>query len=87
VIRPEHWDGLVAAVPALAGSRHATPEARVAHAGELADVLAATFAGGTAAEWFARLDGAGVPVEVADPARSTTWFDDPDMIANGLVAD
>ncbi len=41
----------------------------------------------TTADWFARLDSAGVPVEIADPDAPMTWFDDPELIANGLVAD
>jgi crotonobetainyl-CoA:carnitine CoA-transferase CaiB-like acyl-CoA transferase len=45
------------------------------------------FASGTAQEWFERLDQAGVPVEIADPDAVDSWYDDPDWVRAGLVAD
>ncbi len=83
-----HWASLVAAVPAVGtDERFADRAGRARHADALAAVLAAAFAGGTAAVWFGRLDAAGVPVEIADADAPRTWFDDPDLVANGLVAD
>jgi crotonobetainyl-CoA:carnitine CoA-transferase CaiB-like acyl-CoA transferase len=39
----------------------------------------------SAREWFAVLDGAGVPCEVADPDFVLSFFDDPEMIEKGWV--
>jgi len=41
--------------------------------------LERAFAGGTAGEWFARLDAAGVPVEVCDDTFAFGVFDDAEM--------
>jgi len=51
-------------------------------AGSDAEQVAAlerAFAGGTAGEWFARLDAAGVPVEVCDDTFAFGVFDDAEM--------
>lgn len=88
VLTDAHWRSLVAAVPALADdARFADGVGRQANASELAAVLEKTFASATSAEWFAVLDAAGVPVEIADEHAPSSWFDDPDVIAQGLVAD
>ncbi len=50
-------------------------------------MLAAFLATHTAQDAFDVLDGAGVPVEIADPDGGRTWFDQPDLVAAGLVAD
>jgi crotonobetainyl-CoA:carnitine CoA-transferase CaiB-like acyl-CoA transferase len=72
----------------LAGDeRFADAESRAKHATELAALLEQRFASETAQTWFSRLDDAGVPVEIADPRTPTSWFDDPELVANGLVAD
>ncbi len=82
------WAALVAAVPVLAGDdRFADGPARSRNAAALASVLEAELASDTAAAWFDRLDAAGVPVEIADADAATSWFDDPDLVAAGLVAD
>jgi len=87
-VRTRHWDALTQAVPELAGDpRFATPDGRRRHAAELADVLEAAFAGGTTAAWWARLDDAGVPAEVADPDAPERWFTQPDLVEAGLVAE
>jgi len=52
-----------------------------------ADVLGAFLARRTAQDAFDLLDGAGVPVEIADPDGGRTWFSQPDLVAAGLVAD
>ncbi len=53
----------------------------------LGALLEAEFATRSAAEWFATLDAAGVPVEISDPTAGATWFADPTLVAAGLVAD
>ncbi|MEB4209773.1 CoA transferase [Mycobacterium sp. 94-17] len=45
----------------------ATTQARREHDAELASLLAAVFADGSAHDWFERLNAAGVPVEISDP--------------------
>jgi crotonobetainyl-CoA:carnitine CoA-transferase CaiB-like acyl-CoA transferase len=40
----------------------------------------------SASEWFAELDAAGVPCEVADPDFVLSFFDDAEMIEKGWVA-
>jgi crotonobetainyl-CoA:carnitine CoA-transferase CaiB-like acyl-CoA transferase len=52
----------------------------------LGEDLEAAFAARDAADWFRRLDGAGVPVEVVDEDFCRTLFDDPDARANGLIS-
>jgi crotonobetainyl-CoA:carnitine CoA-transferase CaiB-like acyl-CoA transferase len=82
------WTALTTAIPELAtDGRFGSAADRVANAAALADVLEARFATRPAAAWFDHLDGHGVPVEIADPAAPTAWFDDPELVANGLVAD
>lgn len=61
---PKFWDGLVAAVgrPELADDdRFATRKARIAHYGELHDVLAAIFAEQPREHWLAQLTANDVP--------------------------
>ncbi len=84
-----HWSALAKAVPASTGdSRFANAAGRSQHAGALAEISwASIFAARTAKEAFEQLDAAGVPVEIADPEAGRTWFDQPDLIAAGLVAD
>jgi crotonobetainyl-CoA:carnitine CoA-transferase CaiB-like acyl-CoA transferase len=88
VISDAHWQSLTAVFPALGtDARFADGVGRTRHAAELASYLETQFAGGTAAEWFARLDSAAVPVEIADPTANDTWYDEPSLVAAGLVAD
>lgn len=77
-LRDEHWRALAGVIEGLGDDRDAP---------DVAARLEAAFAGDTAAAWFARLDGAGVPVEIADGDAPSTWFDDPEMVRAGLVAD
>jgi len=84
-----HW----AALAGVAGAhgvtldeRYATAAGRAGADGQLREVLEAVFAGATASEWFARLDGAGVPVEISSPDFVMGFFDDPEAISQGLVA-
>ena len=66
---------------------HAAEAGRTANAAALAACMEAEIASRTAAAAFDLLDGVGVPVEISDPAAASTWYDDPDNIRNGLVAD
>jgi crotonobetainyl-CoA:carnitine CoA-transferase CaiB-like acyl-CoA transferase len=75
-------------VPAVDGdARFADAAARAANAEALTDVLAAFLVTRTAQDAFELLDAAEVPVEIADPTGGRTWFDRPDLVAAGLVAD
>ena len=83
-----HWAALTKAVPAVDGdARFADAAARAANAEALTNVLAAFLVTRTAQDAFDLLDGAGVPVEIADPDGGRTWFGRPDLVAAGLVAD
>jgi crotonobetainyl-CoA:carnitine CoA-transferase CaiB-like acyl-CoA transferase len=82
-----HWLALTHAVPGLDDPRFATTSARADNAPALSSALEEAFGRGTAAEWFERLDAAGVPAEIADEQAPKTWFDQPDLVAAGLVAD
>jgi crotonobetainyl-CoA:carnitine CoA-transferase CaiB-like acyl-CoA transferase len=83
-----HWNALAHAVPGLrADPRFADADSRRLNAVALAGALSAFFAGQTAKAAFECLDAAGVPVEISDPDMGSTWFDQPDLVAAGLVAD
>jgi crotonobetainyl-CoA:carnitine CoA-transferase CaiB-like acyl-CoA transferase len=83
-----HWRALAAAVPGLQGDpRFADADSRRRNGVALATTLAEYFAGQTARTAYEYLDAAGVPVEISDPDMGFTWFDQPDLIAAGLVAD
>ena len=89
VIKDAEWRALCATLgqPELADEpRFATPDARAENALALAGALRALFYTRTSADWYARLDAAGVPCEIASTEFRETWYDDPDMISNGLVA-
>ncbi|HEV8298833.1 MAG TPA: CoA transferase [Acidimicrobiales bacterium] len=80
VFGDEHWDALTRAVPTLATDpRFATREGRYAHDAALAAVLEREFGAADAAEWFARLDAAGVPCEISSPEFALGALDDPDL--------
>jgi crotonobetainyl-CoA:carnitine CoA-transferase CaiB-like acyl-CoA transferase len=72
-------------VAAVTPEQQAAFRATVGAAGT--DALAAALASRPAAEWFAVLDGAGVPVELVDETFCRTLFDDPEARARGLVAE
>ena len=83
-----HWAALVASVPELErDTRFAAAAARAANATTLAEILTGFFAARTATDAFEQLDAAGVPIEIADPGVTKTWYDEADLIAAGLVAD
>ena len=52
----------------------------------LAKVLEEWFVGHTSLGAFTALDDAGVPVEIVDELFCRTVFDDPTMVASGLIA-
>lgn len=88
VFNEAEWQALCAAVPELSTDpRFGDSAARQQNAGELAAILEATFASDTAEAWFGRLDALGVPVEISDPDAAESWFTDPEVVANGLVAE
>jgi crotonobetainyl-CoA:carnitine CoA-transferase CaiB-like acyl-CoA transferase len=82
------WHGLVTVIDdaELTDVRFADAAARSKHDDDLAAVLTRAFARRPAAEWCAALDAAGVPCEFEDPDFPVGLFDDPELIARGLVA-
>jgi crotonobetainyl-CoA:carnitine CoA-transferase CaiB-like acyl-CoA transferase len=54
---------------------------------EAAELLASLFSGKPAAEWFAALDEAGVPVEIVNEEFCRTIFDDPEARRLHLVSE
>jgi crotonobetainyl-CoA:carnitine CoA-transferase CaiB-like acyl-CoA transferase len=69
-VTPEHWErlcGVTGRMDLHADDRFSDAAARRANDDELAKILEEVFAARTAAEWFAALDEAGVPVEVSRP--------------------
>jgi crotonobetainyl-CoA:carnitine CoA-transferase CaiB-like acyl-CoA transferase len=83
-----HWTALARSVPGLQGDpRFVDAASRQVHAAALVDRLAAFFSTQAAKVAFQSLDAAGVPAEISDPDMGSTWFDQPDLIAAGLVAD
>lgn len=73
---PEQWDALLKALGLHGEARFATAAARAGNDAALADAIVAKIAGDTAAAVFARLDKAGVPVEIVDPEFSRRLHDD-----------
>jgi crotonobetainyl-CoA:carnitine CoA-transferase CaiB-like acyl-CoA transferase len=87
-VNDKHWQSLIDAVDGLGSDpRFNDASGRARHADELASALEAAFASDTGHAWFDRLDAAGVPVEISDPNATTSWFDDPELVRAGLVAD
>jgi crotonobetainyl-CoA:carnitine CoA-transferase CaiB-like acyl-CoA transferase len=83
-----HWAALVKAVPDLQhDTRFVDAPGRRANGAAIAATLTGFFATRTAQDAFEHLDSAGVPIEIADPNIGKTWFDRPDLVAAGLVAD
>ena len=82
----EHWDELFAAVglPELAADeRFADKAARAANDEALCQILADKFKEKSAADWFAALDAAGVPVEVESEDFGRKLHDDPEIQKRG----
>ncbi len=75
-----HWQALLNATGGseVAGdARFANEAGRKEHDAALTDIISAAMAERPAKDWFAALDGAGVPCEISDPAFSKwMWRDD-----------
>jgi crotonobetainyl-CoA:carnitine CoA-transferase CaiB-like acyl-CoA transferase len=82
LVTQEHWDELftVLRAPKLAvDPKFATPAARKQNDHALAEFIAERLKAHTAAEWFAELDKAGVPVEIVSEDFSRKLHDDPEF--------
>ena len=80
LVEPKHWQALGAALGDDAlqeGGELASAEARAAHDDDVAKRIEHALAGDTAEAWFAKLDAAGVPCEVADIDAGRKLWDDP----------
>ena len=87
--RAEHWPALCEAVdrPALAEDpRFASRAARAEHASELTQELGSAIRRFGGDELMIEFDQAGIPAELATDSFIETWFDDPDLVARGLVS-
>ncbi len=87
--REQDWRGFCAAMglEALATDpRFADKAARTTNSVALVAVLEPKFKERVAAEWFAKLDKAGVPCEVSDPKFSLGLHDDAEFKQRGWVA-
>lgn len=62
-----HWAALLNAFSLAADDRFATAEGRKQNDAALVDIISEAIATRPAKDWFAELDGAGVPCEIADP--------------------
>jgi crotonobetainyl-CoA:carnitine CoA-transferase CaiB-like acyl-CoA transferase len=72
--------------PALAShERFATSGRKGPDDAALTEQIAAILATRPGPEWFATLDAAGVPVELADPDFVLGVFDDPELVSRGWV--
>jgi len=72
---PEHWDAFFAST----GITPVPAASRAGHDAAIAAAAEAVFRTDTAANWFAKLDAAGVPVEISSDTFSRTLFDDADL--------
>ena len=82
------WEAVRAALGLGDDPRFATPADRVAHDGELANIIAAVFALRTAGEWEAMLLADDVTcVEVSQGAFSEFTISSPTVRENGFVAE
>jgi crotonobetainyl-CoA:carnitine CoA-transferase CaiB-like acyl-CoA transferase len=86
VLTDDHWQRLAGALPTLADERFADAGKRAANDEVLRAELEAILAARPATEWFALLDGAGVPCEISDPFFGQRFHDDPEIEALGLTA-
>lgn len=75
-----HWDALFAATglsELATDARFTDAAARRQHDTELADMIGAKLKSASATEWFAKLDAAGVPVEIVSEDFSRKVHDTP----------
>jgi crotonobetainyl-CoA:carnitine CoA-transferase CaiB-like acyl-CoA transferase len=79
-VREEHWERLCPLIERddlRTDDRFSDPAARQANDNELGKLLEETFAGRRADEWFAALDAARIPVELAKPGVVAAPADTP----------
>jgi crotonobetainyl-CoA:carnitine CoA-transferase CaiB-like acyl-CoA transferase len=84
----EHWQNLCAVLELEAltvDPRFASVDTRREHDDALVAILTKEFHKRSAAEWFAAIDGAGVPCEISDPDFSLNVHDDLDLIKRRWV--
>jgi crotonobetainyl-CoA:carnitine CoA-transferase CaiB-like acyl-CoA transferase len=75
-VTEDHWHRLCAVLRSAYGISRLSEIPRTQN-GELAGLLEAAFATRSAADWFAALDAAGVPVEISAPGFVTAAADQP----------
>ncbi|HNC70303.1 MAG TPA: CoA transferase, partial [Pseudomonadales bacterium] len=89
-----HWNAMyrilgitVGMNAALRGSeaKYADAAARQRNDSELARLFAERFRTDSAAEWFRKLDAAGVPVEICDATFATSMHRDPEFQDRGWI--
>jgi len=88
LVEQTHWDELFAVLglPELVtDARFASFEARAKNDAALAKLIGDKLASDTAASWFAKLDKAGVPVEIVDPEFSRKLHDNATFQNNQWV--
>jgi crotonobetainyl-CoA:carnitine CoA-transferase CaiB-like acyl-CoA transferase len=88
VTNEAEWQSLVGALSDLdlaADDRFSDAQRRAANDTELAALLEDVLKSRTCAEWFLVLDGAGVPVEIANESFGREVFGDPVMRDLGLI--
>src|ERR1700692_3218735 len=82
LVNQTHWDEFFAVLglhELLTDARFASTEARHANDAELARIVCKRMSAANAATWFAKLDAAGVPVEVVDAEFALRLHDDPEF--------
>jgi crotonobetainyl-CoA:carnitine CoA-transferase CaiB-like acyl-CoA transferase len=82
LVNQSHWDAFFAALglPELVSDdRFATAQARLVNDAVLSEIVRGRMQTATAASWFAKLDEAGVPMEIVDAEFSRRVHDDPEF--------
>jgi crotonobetainyl-CoA:carnitine CoA-transferase CaiB-like acyl-CoA transferase len=90
VIEDDEWQALCRALgrdDLASDARFTTAAGRAEHRDALAAILEPVFADKPAAEWFALLDPAGVPVEVSSPDFVLDLFSDPEILRRQWIAE
>ncbi|HEY0916735.1 MAG TPA: CoA transferase [Solimonas sp.] len=88
LVEQSHWDEVFTVIgkPELVtDARFATAEARAKNDAALSKMIGDVLAADTAAHWFAKLDKAGVPVEVVDAEFSRKLHDNAEFQKNQWV--
>ncbi len=88
LVEQSHWDEVFTVIgkPELVtDARFATAEARAKNDAALSKIIGDVLAADTAAHWFAKLDKAGVPVEVVDAEFSRKLHDNAEFQKNQWV--